>query len=89
MTDALAAGDRVELREFGAFSARQMKARTSRNPRSDDRVQVAAKAAVHFKMAKTMRARLNHQRIEPEDEARRLLHASSSWPTVAGSPIPR
>ncbi|MCJ2090365.1 HU family DNA-binding protein [Methylobacterium sp. E-005] len=62
MTDALAASDRVELRGFVAFSAREMRARTGRNPRSGDRVEVAAKTAVHFRLSKTMRARLNHQR---------------------------
>ena len=36
VTDALARGDRVELRGFGAFSVRQRPARTGRNPRTGE-----------------------------------------------------
>ena len=73
---ALVDGDRVELRGFGAFSARVTPARTSRNPRSGASVQVAAKTAVRFKPGKTMQARLNRTRVSLEDEIERLLHAS-------------
>ena len=73
---ALANGDRVELRGFGAFSTREASARIARNPRSGARVQVAAKTSIHFNPSKLMRVRLNCGRIGLEDEARRLLHAS-------------
>jgi integration host factor subunit beta len=76
VTDALADGDRVELRGFGAFSTRQAKARSGRNPRSGAVVDVPAKTNVHFTLSKLMRARLNLVKIEPEEKAERLLRAS-------------
>ncbi|MCJ2134957.1 HU family DNA-binding protein, partial [Methylobacterium sp. J-026] len=45
---ALADGDRVKLRGFGAFSTWTIKARTGRNPRSGACVEVAAKTSIHF-----------------------------------------
>jgi len=59
ITDALAHGDRVELRGFGAFSVRQRKARTGRNPRTGETVQVAAKTVPFFRPGKELRARVN------------------------------
>ena len=56
---ALARGDRVELRGFGAFSVRQRDARTGRNPRTGDEVSVPDKAVPHFKTGKELRERLN------------------------------
>ena len=73
MAGALTDGDRVELRDFGTFAARDREARTSRNPRSGESVVVSAKRTVHFKPSKAMRARLNLEKIAPEDEAARLL----------------
>jgi integration host factor subunit beta len=55
----LAAGKRVELRGFGAFSARARDARVGRNPRTGDPVDVSAKNVPYFKPGKEMRARLN------------------------------
>jgi integration host factor subunit beta len=40
---ALARGDRVELRGFGAFSVKNRPARTGRNPRTGEQVVVAEK----------------------------------------------
>src|SRR3990167_7517061 len=56
---ALARGDRVELRGFGAFSAKRRGARTGRNPRTGAAVQVAAKYIPYFKTGKQLRERLN------------------------------
>ncbi|PTQ12884.1 integration host factor subunit beta [Sphingomonas oleivorans] len=55
----LAAGGRVELRGFGTFSTRARTARTGRNPRTGDAVEVNAKRVPYFKPGKEMRARLN------------------------------
>ncbi len=55
----LAAGGRVELRGFGAFSTRPRDARTGRNPRTGEHVEVGAKRVPYFKPGKEMRARLN------------------------------
>lgn len=63
VSDALARGDRVELRGFGAFSVKQRPARIGRNPRTGEQVSVDAKAVPFFKTGKEMRQRLN-----PDDE---------------------
>ncbi|WP_025293441.1 integration host factor subunit beta [Sphingomonas sanxanigenens] len=55
----LAEGGRVELRGFGAFSTRSRDARTGRNPRTGESVDVDAKRVPYFKPGKDMRARLN------------------------------
>ena len=57
--NALADGDRVELRGFGAFSVKQRDARVGRNPRSGESVQVEAKNVPFFKTGKLLRDRLN------------------------------
>ena len=56
---AMARGDRVELRGFGAFSTKQRQARTGRNPRTGDKVPVQEKFVPFFKTGKEMRERLN------------------------------
>jgi integration host factor subunit beta len=55
----LAEGGRVELRGFGTFSTRSRDARTGRNPRTGQSVDVAAKRVPYFKPGKEMRDRLN------------------------------
>lgn len=55
----LAAGGRVELRGFGAFSVRTRSGRTGRNPRTGAPVEVPAKTAPFFKSGKQLRTRLN------------------------------
>ncbi len=57
--DAMAEGDRVELRGFGSFSVKKREARTGRNPRTGESVQVEAKAVPFFKTGKLLRDRLN------------------------------
>ncbi|MBP5858192.1 integration host factor subunit beta [Marivibrio halodurans] len=56
---ALARGDRVELRGFGAFSVKSRDARTGRNPRTGEPVDVEAKTVPFFKTGKQLRDRLN------------------------------
>jgi integration host factor subunit beta len=55
----LSADGRVELRGFGAFSTRARDARTGRNPRTGETVDVDAKRVPYFKPGKEMRIRLN------------------------------
>jgi integration host factor subunit beta len=59
ITQALARGDRVELRGFGAFSVKNRPARTGRNPRTGAKVSVEQKFVPFFKTGKEMRERLN------------------------------
>ncbi len=59
ITAALAGGDRVELRGFGAFSVKEREARIGRNPRTGESVNVDAKRLPFFKTGKGLRDRLN------------------------------
>lgn len=59
ITGALARGDRVELRGFGAFSVKRRQSRVGRNPRTGEAVQVAEKAVPFFKTGKELREKLN------------------------------
>ncbi|CUH60354.1 integration host factor subunit beta [Thalassobacter stenotrophicus] len=57
--EAMADGDRVELRGFGAFSVKKRDARLGRNPRTGDAVEVEEKHVPFFKTGKLLRDRLN------------------------------
>lgn len=59
ITSALARGDRVELRGFGAFTVKHRAARQGRNPRTGDTVFVEDKFVPFFKTGKELRERLN------------------------------
>ena len=56
---AMASGNRVELRGFGAFSVKKRDARVGRNPRTGESVQVEEKHVPFFKTGKLLRDRLN------------------------------
>jgi integration host factor subunit beta len=57
--EAMARGDRVELRGFGAFSVKKRDARNGRNPRTGTSVSVDEKHVPFFKTGKLLRDRLN------------------------------
>lgn len=59
ITEALADGDRVELRGFGAFSVKNRQPRQGRNPRTGEKVSVEEKWVPFFKTGKELRERLN------------------------------
>ena len=59
ITVAMARGDRVELRGFGAFSVKKRDARVGRNPRTGESVEVEEKHVPFFKTGKLLRDRLN------------------------------
>ncbi len=59
VTNAMARGDRVELRGFGAFSVKKRDARVGRNPRTGETVDVEEKHVPFFKTGKLLRDRLN------------------------------
>ena len=80
---AMARGDRVELRGFGAFSVKQRPARTGRNPRTGAHVSVDQKCVPFFKTGKEMRERLNRPTSQGLTRSaacagRKLCSASSS-----------
>ncbi|GJD52461.1 Integration host factor subunit beta [Methylobacterium crusticola] len=76
IADALARGDRVELRGFGAFSVKRREARRGRNPRTGAAVAVAEKAIPVFKTGKEMRLRLNAAGIGADEPVRAEATAS-------------
>jgi len=57
--DALAGGDRVELRGFGSFTTKHRNARIGRNPKTGESVHVPAKVVPHFKPGKELRERVD------------------------------
>jgi len=57
--DALADGDRVELRGFGSFTTKKRNARVGRNPKTGESVQVPPKVVPHFKPGKELRERVD------------------------------
>jgi integration host factor subunit beta len=59
MTNALARGERVELRGFGAFTVKRRNARAGRNPRTGETVEVEQKSVPFFKAGKELRERIN------------------------------
>jgi len=59
IANALAEGDRVELRGFGTFSVKNRTARAGRNPRTGQSVKVEEKWVPFFKSGKELRERLN------------------------------
>lgn len=59
ISKALADGNRVELRGFGAFSVKHRPARSGRNPRTGEAVAVEEKWVPFFKTGKELRERLN------------------------------
>jgi integration host factor subunit beta len=59
ITAALARGDRVELRGFGAFAVRTWGPRPGRNPKTGEKLHVPETNHVAFRMAQETFARLN------------------------------
>ena len=59
VADALAQGDRVELRGFGAFTAKRRGARAGRNPRKGETIAVPERVFPMFKANREMLRRLN------------------------------
>ncbi len=59
LADALARGDRVELRGFGAFSVRERKSRRARNPKTNEVVMLGERVVPYFRAGKELRERIN------------------------------
>ncbi len=60
MADALATGDRIEVRGFGSFSLHHRPSRVGRNPKTGDAVNVPDKYVPHFKPGKELRERVDN-----------------------------
>lgn len=64
MSDALARGNRIEVRGFGSFSLHHRPSRNAHNPRTGEKVVTMPKYAPHFKPGKQMRDRINESRTK-------------------------
>jgi integration host factor subunit beta len=65
MSDALARGDRIEIRGFGSFSLHYRPPRMGRNPKTGEAVALSGKHVPHFKPGKDLRERVNASRHLP------------------------
>jgi integration host factor subunit beta len=61
MSQALASGDRIEIRGFGSFSLHFRPPRLGRNPKTGESVALAGKHVPHFKPGKELRERVNEE----------------------------
>jgi integration host factor subunit beta len=85
--DTLVSDGRIELRNFGVFEVKQRKPRKARNPRTGDRVDVAAKNVVTFQPGKEMEERVRKfaKPIEPKRKLRKPGKAETS--ELSSSPL--
>jgi integration host factor subunit beta len=68
---AMAAGRRVEIRDFGIFTARERAARTGRNPRTGENVDVSEKRQPFFKAGRGLLKQLNKPSEPPKRNPRK------------------
>lgn len=59
IADQVSKNGRVEIRGFGIFRLNHRPARTARNPKTGEKVEVPAKAAPHFRAGKELRERVD------------------------------
>ena len=55
IAETLEAGDRVQITGFGTFEARARKARTGRNPRTGEEIEIAATISPVFRPGKALK----------------------------------
>lgn len=65
MSNALANGERIEIRGFGSFSLHYRPPRMGRNPKTGDSVALSGKYVPHFKPGKELREKVNESRGLP------------------------
>ncbi len=68
MSQALATGNRIEIRGFGSFSLHYRPPRIGRNPKTGEAVQLTGKYVPHFKPGKELRERVNKNYQPPQEE---------------------
>jgi integration host factor subunit beta len=61
ITDELASGNRIEFRQFGVFEVRERRARTAKNPRTNERFEVPSRVTVRFKPGQDLKAEVNRR----------------------------
>jgi len=79
MAQAMATGQRIEIRGFGSFSLHYRKSRTGRNPKTGEAVDIDGKHVPHFKPGKDLRDRVNNAMAEE------IANSPDGQPQEAGS----
>lgn len=82
MAEALAEGERIEIRGFGSFSLHYRAPRLGRNPKTGEKVELAGKYVPHFKPGKEMRERVN---LSLENEQEIQAAGTSAWTPLGSS----
>jgi integration host factor subunit beta len=65
ITDSLAQGKRLEIRNFGVFEVKTRDARIGRNPRTGEEVPIPEKRVATFKAGKMIKEKVENNRSEP------------------------
>src|SRR5713101_2788932 len=96
ITDALRAGDKVELRGFGSFRLRHRAPRTGRNPKTGDTVQIPAKQVPWFKAGKALRMLVDSPPAVPDQPRtrsaqgmRRRVRSAEPYRACIGATFPK
>ena len=76
MSQALASGERIEIRGFGSFSLHYRPPRLGRNPKTGDSVALSGKYVPHFKPGKELRERVD--KVHSSELAEEARASSSS-----------
>ena len=63
VADGLSKGERIDFRGFGAFAVRESAARSGRNPRTGETIQIAARRTPTFKVGKELKELVNNSRL--------------------------
>ncbi len=64
MNEALATGERIEIRGFGSFSLHLRPPRMGRNPKTGESIALSKKYVPHFKPGKELRDRVDASRTK-------------------------
>ena len=85
IADAVAKGEKVELRNFGVFEVKRRAARKARNPRTGDKVFVPEKFVVTFKPGKETEEKV--RQLE-EAEAKSSMEPMAAPQPAVAAPVP-
>jgi integration host factor subunit beta len=86
--EELAAGNRLEFREFGVFEVRERAARRAQNPRTLEKVHVPSKRVVKYKVGRLMRERVCDERPQEVAQRQRSERARPLAPVKAAPASP-
>jgi integration host factor subunit beta len=85
--EALEQDGRIELRNFGVFEVKTRKARTARNPKTDEEVEVPEKNVVTFQPGKVMEEKVRKALSPSQRQARKRTEKSRILePVLIGGP---